>query len=53
MISLFKKIFKSNILLIIIAEKISTFFNINFEDEYKIVRLINKANNFRHRGPQR
>jgi len=42
MISLFKKIFKSNILLIIIAEKISTFFNINFEDEYKIVRLINK-----------
>lgn len=42
MIYSLKKIFKSNIFLILLGEKISTFFNINFEKEYKIVQFINK-----------
>jgi FkbM family methyltransferase len=40
MIFFIKKIFKSNIFLIVLAEKISTYFNINFEHEYKIVKFI-------------
>ena len=40
MVFFLKKILKSNIFLIILAEKISTFFNINFEQEYKIVKFI-------------
>ena len=40
MIFFIKKILKSNIFLIVLAEKISTYFNINFEHEYKIVKFI-------------
>jgi len=40
MIFFIKKILKSNKFLIVLAEKISTFFDINFEREYKIVKFI-------------
>ena len=40
MINLIKTIVKSNSILIIIAEKISTKLKINFEDEYKIASFI-------------
>ena len=42
MINLIKTIVKSNRLLIILAEKISTSLKINFEKEYKIASYINK-----------
>ena len=42
MINFVKKLLKSNIILIVLAEKLSTSLKINFEKEYKIVSYIDK-----------